>query len=144
MKTIDEAIAELPRSEQGIMKRLRALVQECLPKAIEESKYGWGVPFYTHHRMIGFIWPPSIYWGSKKEKRDKIAQKGVTLGFCRGNLMSNEEGILLAEGRKQVYCMYFKSVNEINDGQIRALLYEAELVDESFKKRKPRKRLAKL
>ena len=135
-KTVDEAIAELPRLEQGIVKRLRALVLECLPKAIEESKYGWGVPFYTHHRMICFIWAPSIFWGSNKKKKDKAVQKGVTLGFCRGNLMSNEDGVLLAEGRKQVYCMYFKSLKEIKDEQIRALLYEAELVDESFKKKK--------
>lgn len=120
----------------AIMRRLRALVQECLPKAIEESKYGWGVPFYTHHRLICFIWPPSLYWGSDKKKREKAAQKGVTLGFCQGNLFSNEDGVLLAEGRKQVYCMYFKSIDEIDDGQIRALLYEAELIDESFKKKK--------
>lgn len=140
-KSVDEAIAALPRVEQVIVKRLRALVQECLPKAAEEPKYGYGVPFYTHHRMICFIWPPSIYWGSKKEKRAKIERKGVTLGFCQGNLMSNEDGVLLAEGRKQVYCMYFKSLNEINDKQIRALLFEAEFVDEGFKKRKPIKSL---
>src|SRR5690349_23856610 len=135
-KNVDEAILSLPKSEMAIMRRLRALVQECLPKAIEESKYGWGVPFYTHHRMICFIWAPSIYWGSNQKKKEKIVQKGVTLGFCQGNRMSNEDGVLLAEGRKQVYCMYFKSVKEINDEQIRALLFEAELVDESFKRKK--------
>lgn len=138
-KSVDEAIASLPRNEQVIVKRLRVLVQECLQKAKEEPKYGYGVPFYTHHRMICFIWPPSIYWGSNKEKRETIEQKGVTLGFCQGNLMSNEDGVLLAEGRKQVYCMYFKSLSEVNDEQIRALLFEAELIDESFKKRRPLK-----
>ena len=85
--------------------------------------------------MICFIWPPSIYWGPKKEWNDK-KEKGVTLGFCQGNKMSNEDGALLIEGRKQVYCMYFKTLKEINDEQIRALLYEAELVDDGFKKKK--------
>lgn len=65
----------------------------------------------------------------------------VTLGFCYGNLMSNEDGALKADGRKQVYCIYFKSLNEIKDEQIRALLFEAELIDESFKKRKSVKKL---
>jgi hypothetical protein len=60
----------------------------------------------------------------------------VTLGFCYGNLMSNEDGVLKADGRKQVYCMYFKSMDEIDDQQIRPLLYEAELIDQGFSKRK--------
>ena len=133
-KSVDEAIEALPRTEQVIVKRLRALVKECLPKAIEESKYGWGVPFYSHHRLICFIWPPSINWGAK-EKNDK-KEKGVTLGFCQGNKMSNEDGALLSEGRKQVYCMYFKTLADVNDDQVRALLFEAELVDDGFKKKK--------
>jgi hypothetical protein len=32
--------------------------------------------------------------------------------------------------------MYFKTVKEIDEQQIRALLFEAELVDESFKKKR--------
>jgi hypothetical protein len=111
---------------------LRSLILECLPKATE--KLSSGVPFYTRNRMICFIWPPSIYWGNE-EKWNKNQEKGVTLGFCQGKLMSNEDGALLAEGRKQVYCMYFKSLAEIKEEQIRALLFEAELVDESFKKK---------
>jgi len=134
-KSVDEATASLPRGEQAIVKRLRALAQECLPKAVEESKYGWGVPFYSHHRLICFIWAPSLYWGTNEKASEKNLAKGVTLGFCQGNLMSNDDGVLLAEGRKQVYCMYFKSLNDIHDEQIRALLYEAELVDEGFTKK---------
>jgi hypothetical protein len=136
IKTVDEAILSLPKTEQVIVKRLRALAQECLPKAIEESKYGWGVPFYSHHRLICFIWAPSLYWGKDQKVLDKNLEKGVTLGFCQGNRMSNEDGVLKSEGRKQVYCMYFKLLSEIDDEQIRALLYEAELVDENFKKKK--------
>jgi hypothetical protein len=132
-KSVDEAILSLPRPEQVIVNRLRTLILECLPKSIEKISYG--VPFYKRHRMICFIWPPSIYWGPKKQWNDK-EERGVTLGFCQGNLMSNEDRILLAEGRKQVYCMYFKSLKEINDEQIRALLFEAEFVDEGFAKKR--------
>ena len=85
-ESVDEVIMSLPRSEQVIVKRLRALILECLPKATEKISYR--VPFYKRHRMICFIWPPSIYWGPKKQWNDK-EEKGVTLGFCQGNLMSN-------------------------------------------------------
>jgi hypothetical protein len=132
-KSVDETILSLPRPEQVIVNRLRTLILECLPKSIEKISYG--VPFYKRHRMICFIWPPSIYWGPKKQWNDK-EEKGVTLGFCQGNLMSNEDRILLAEGRKQVYCMYFNALKEINDKQIRTLLFEAEFVDEGFAKKR--------
>ena len=121
-----------------MVKRLRALIQECLPQAVEEPKYGLGVPYYSHYRQICFIWPSSFYWGPKK-KEESGKPPLVSLGFCYGNLMSNEDNVLKAEGRKQVYCMYFKSIDEIDDRQIRTLLYEAELIDESFgKKKKPK------
>jgi hypothetical protein len=51
--------------------------------------------------------------------------------------MSNDEGWLLAEGRKQVYMMYFSSVTEI-DGVVRSLLFEAGMIDDAFGKLKSR------
>ena len=128
-----EFIEGLPRQEQIIVKRLRMLVLECLPLATEKNIYG--APFYTHHRMICFIWPPSFYWTSKK-KTLKEKEKGVSFGFCQGDLMSNEDGVLDAGGRKKMYCMYFKSVKEIDEAQVRALLFEAELIDNGFAKPK--------
>jgi len=50
--------------------------------------------------------------------------------------MSNEDGVLLAEGRKQVYVMYFKKPEDIDEHQVRALLYEAAMIDEGFGKRR--------
>ena len=132
-KSVEEVIMGLPRDEQLMTKKLRALILECIPKAEEKNSYG--VPFYRHNRMICFIWPASIYWGPK----DRWTKKGVSLGFCQGNLMANEDGLLLAEGRKQVYCMYFHSVKEINEDQLRPLFFEAALIDEEFKKKKKKK-----
>ena len=132
-KSLEEIILELPPEEQIIVKRLRAIILECLPNATEKASFGF--PLYTHHRMICFVWPPSIVLGSKRTPK-KLKTKGIILGFCQGNLMANEDGSLLAEGRKQGYYMYFKSVHEIEDKQIRALLFEADLIDESFRKKK--------
>jgi len=132
-KSVDEIILGLPKAEQVIVKRLRALILECLPKAEEKNSYG--VPFYRHHRLICFIWPPSIRWGPSKPDDRKV----VVLGFNQGNLMANEDGVLLSEGRKQVYCMYIKSLNDINENQIRALLFEAGLIDDAFRPTKRKK-----
>jgi hypothetical protein len=133
--SIDEMIATLPRQDQLIVKRLRTLVKDCLPKA--EEKLSYGVPYYRHNRLICFIWPPSVYFGSH-EGRQAAIDKGVTLGFNYGYLMSNDQGVLLAEGRKQVYVMYFKSLKDIDDAVIRSQLFEAGELDDSFAKKKKR------
>jgi hypothetical protein len=140
-KTVDEMILNLPKNERVIVDRLRALVGECIPSATEKGYYGEGVPFYTHHRMICFIWPASVFWGPKRNAETQTA-KGVSLGFCQGNLMSNDNGVLKAEGRKQVYVMYFHSLKDINEEQVRALLFEAAMIDDSFggKKKKAAKK----
>jgi hypothetical protein len=134
-KFIDEMILALPKTERVMVERLRALVMECLPDAKEKAYYGEGLPFYTRHRMICFIWPASVYWGSKRTAETQKT-KGVSLGFCYGNLMANEDGVLKAEGRKQVYVMYFHSLKDIRDEQIRALLFEAAMIDDEFGKKK--------
>ncbi len=133
--TVDEMIMSLPKAEQVITRRLRELVLECLPDATERGYYGLGVPFYRHHRMICFIWPASVVWGPKRHSEVKKTAT-VSLGFCQGNLMSNEDGILHAEGRKQVYVMSFRSLKEIEETRVRALLFEASLIDDAFGKKK--------
>ena len=128
---IDEMIANLPRNEQVLVEMLRALIIECIPQATEKAYYDLGIPFYTRNRLICFIWPPSVVWepGANHEKRKA---KGVSLGFNQGKLMSYEDGVLLAEGRKQVYVMYFKELDAIDEAQVRALLFEAAMIDEQF------------
>ena len=135
---MDQMMAILPRSEQVLVKRLRALVMECIPQATEKAYYDIAIPFYTRNRLICFIWPPSVSWepGAGLEKQKS---KGVSLGFNQGHLMSNEDGVLLAEGRKQVYAMYFKNLDDIDENQVRALLFEAAMIDEQFAKKRRKK-----
>jgi hypothetical protein len=132
---IDDMIANLPRNEQVLVKKLRALIIECIPQATEKTYHDLRIPFYSRNRLICFIWPPSIQWeagGNQKKQKEK----GVSLGFNQGKLMSNEDGILLAEGRRQVYVMYFKKLEDIDEAKVRALLFEAAMIDEQFAKKK--------
>jgi hypothetical protein len=135
---VDEMVASLPREERVLVNRLRALVAECIPKAREKAYYGLGVPFYSHHKLICFIWPPSVFWDPQGKSKDRKSNpKGVSLGFQYGNLMSNEDGALLAEGRKQVYVLYIKTMKDLDENQVKALLFEAAMIDEeSWKKKK--------
>lgn len=129
-------MAALPREERVIVNRLRVLVSECVPKAEEKAYYGMGVPFYRHNKLICFIWPPSVLWDTTGRRKEPKNPKGVSLGFCQGYLMSNDDGVLLAEGRKQVYILYVKSLKDLDENQVRALLFEAAMIDEGFKKKR--------
>jgi hypothetical protein len=131
--SVEEMLMTLPKKEQVLVNRLRALIMECIPKAEEKAYYGEGIPFYRHNKLICFIWPASVFWGPKRTPETQKA-KGTSLGFNQGYLMSNEDGVLLAEGRKQVYVMYFQSVDDIDEAQVKSLLYEAALLDDTFKK----------
>jgi len=127
-KTVDEMIMNLPAKERAIAKRLRDLVLECLPLATEKPYYGLGVPYYSRRRQICYIFPSSALYGPE----DKVHDKNVTLGFCQGNKMFNENSVLKVEGRKQVRVMYFSSLRDIKEDQVRALLFEASMIDDSF------------
>lgn len=140
---VEEMVAALPRDERVLTNRLRALVRECVPKAEEKAYYGLGIPFYSHNRLICFIWPPSVYWDPRGKKKEASNPKGTGLGFSQGYLMSNEDGALLAEGRKQVYMLYIKSIKELDEDQVRALLFEAAMIDDEFGKKKKSKKSTK-
>ena len=134
VKTVEEMILSLPTHEAAMVKRLRGLVFECLPLAAEKPYYGLGVPYYSRRRQMCYIFPSSALYGTE----DKEHERSVTLGFCQGNKMFNENEMLKAEGRKQVRVIYFSRLREINEDQVRALLFEAGMIDDSFEKGKKR------
>jgi hypothetical protein len=137
-KSFEELLLGLPRKEQTIINRLRSLITECIPNATEHIYDDVDIPFYRHHRLICFIWPASISWQSNRTS-ETLNEKGTSLGFNQGYLMSNENGVLHAEGRKQVFMMYFKSIKDLDENLVRALLFEAAMIDEQFGKKKKKK-----
>jgi hypothetical protein len=131
--TVEEMITNLPKDERVIVTRLRSLIMECLPLAIEKPYYGLGVPYYSHHRQICYIFPASALYGCSQVPDKSPSNKKIALGFCQGNRMSNEHSVLYSEGRKQVRVMYFNSLGDLNEAQVRALLFEAGMIDDSFR-----------
>jgi uncharacterized protein YdhG (YjbR/CyaY superfamily) len=129
MEDVAEFIAGLDPGEKTIVNRLRNLILDTDPRLQEKLSYG--VPYFFHNRRVCFIWPAS-HFPCSEDKRKEYTEK-VQLGFCYGNFLSNEQGMLLAEGRKQVYLMKFTSPSEINDQIIREIVMEAVMVDDSFR-----------
>ncbi len=128
--TVEDFLEFLPVDELRIVNVLRMLVLECMPDAIE--KLSFNVPFYKRHKTVCFIWPASVFWGSKK------TYEGVRFGFANGYLMQDEIGYLNKGGRKQIYWRDFTSVSEIDVSLLRAYLFEAMMIDDETKAIKKR------
>ncbi len=124
----------LPKEERLIFQRLRDVVLETEPRLVETKSYG--VPFYSRKKRICFIWPVSAP-DAPKAKNQKDDGTLVSLGFCYANLLSNEQGLLLSEGRKQVYIIRLRSFKELTsiENQIAEILREAVLLDEVGKQK---------
>ena len=135
MQEVEDLITTLPSDEQIIVKRLRSVILDTDPRLQEKLSYG--VPYFFHHRRICFIWPTSLVPCGYNQKEPVIEK--VTLGLCYGNLLSNDQGLLIAEKRKQVYVIRFSSVAEIQEQAIREIIQEAILVDEEFGKNKKKR-----
>lgn len=128
MDEVEHFILQLEPGERTIVQRLRSLILDSDPRIREKLSYG--VPYFFHHRRICFLWPVSHYPCSE-EKRKTYPEK-VQMGFCYGNLLSNDQRLLRSDGRKQVYTIMFSSLSEIDDRAIREIVAEAILVDDGF------------
>src|SRR5688572_10705977 len=119
---VNEFIINLPKEERIIVSRLRDILFETEPRFHEKLSYG--VPYFSRNRRVCFIWPASAPLGPMNAK--------VSFGFCYANLLSNAQGLLLKEGRKQVYIARFSSIKEMNQKALLEIIREALIIDELF------------
>jgi Domain of unknown function (DU1801) len=124
-------IDDLPKDERILVSRLRALLFDTEPRFREKLSYG--VPYFSLRRRVCFIWPASAPLGPINAK--------VSFGFCYGNLLSNEQGVLLSEGRKQVHIVRFSSMRDINEKELLEIIREALIIDELFLPKKKSKKI---
>ena len=125
MKGYEDFYYNLPEKEKQIVSALRNIILEVAPNLTEKLAYK--VPYYYQYYRVCFIWPASVKPGPKF---------GVVMGFCKGYLLSNDQGLLEKENRKEVYMIPFHSVKEINKTAIREILIEALMLDKELSKNK--------
>lgn len=124
-RNVGEFLDVLPDEERSIALFLRDIVLSSLSPI--EEKLAYNVPFYYGQSRICFIWPASVPWGGNN--------KGVTLGFCRGYLLSDEINYLEKGNRKEVFSKTFVSLEEIDPDLLKSFLIEAKELDEiNYKK----------
>ena len=54
------------------------------------------------------------------------------MGFCYGNLLSNDQGLLQQENRKQVSTISINTLADINERLLREIVNEALIADAQF------------
>ena len=106
--------------EQAICSAIRETIRLNFPHLRETWAYG--VPYYRGLRRICFLYPASLPYSG--------ISVGVNLGFTRGNLMSNTEGLLEMGHRKEVAYLHLDSPQQVLDYPVLELLHEAVLLDE--------------
>ena len=118
-KSVGEFFDFLPREELKTAEYLRELIFEEIPDCKEKLAYN--VPFYYRRSRICYIWPSSIPWGG--------VESGVTLGFCKGYLLSDEIGYLEKKELKEIRTKTFDSEEKIDRDLLRSYLNEAKEID---------------
>ena len=127
-RTFEDFYYNLPEQEKVIVDLLRELVLEAAPNFREKISYN--VPYYFLNSRVCYIWPASVKPGPRA---------GVVFGLCRGQMLSNEQGLLELENRKEIGTITFRLPEEIDQDAVREILYEAILVDEEIAREKRKK-----
>jgi hypothetical protein len=127
MLSLDLFYYELPKEEREMSLLLRDIILRAAPDFDEQFSYG--VPYFFRNRRVCCIWPASSPAGPPK---------GVFLGFCNGNLLSNEQGIIEMGNRKRFGLIRYFDVREIREEPILEILHEAILVDDEIGRMKKR------
>lgn len=127
MRDVQEFIEGLAADERIIVKRLRDLILDTDPRIVEKLSYG--VPYFFRNRRLFFLWPASALPYSTAKKM--IAPK-VTMGFCYGHLLSNDQGLLRKGNRKQVFTISVNTLADINEPLLREIVNEALIADTAF------------
>ena len=118
MEQVLAFIEDQEPQQRLIIQQLRQLILEAAPHVEESIK--WNIPFYAYKGLLCYLNPTA---------------RGVVLGFCKGALLSNEKGLLEGNG-KEVRLLYISSCPDCPQEEIRQLLQEALLINETMQHRK--------
>ena len=113
MDAVEDFILDKKGNQNAILQYLHELFM-AYPNITGKIRYK--IPFYYQKSWICYLNP--------------VKDDRVELAFTRGNELSNEQGLLQSNGRKQVYGIIFSSVEEIPEAVIHEIFQEAILLDE--------------
>jgi hypothetical protein len=109
-------------AEQAVISRIRDLIQANFPELKE--KFAYGVPYYWGRSRICFLYPASFPYSG--------LDAGVNLGFARGHLLSDAQGLLVMGDRKEVGYIKLGAGRDVREDVLLEILHEAVLVDEGL------------
>lgn len=127
-KDFDSFLDAISPSEQVICLRLRNLILGTFPELKE--KFSYGAPFYHRNSRICFLYPASLPYSGIKS--------GVSFGFNRGPLLSNDHGLLDMGNRKEVAYISLFQESDVSELAFLEILHEAILLDDELAMKKKR------
>ncbi|MEM9858188.1 MAG: DUF1801 domain-containing protein [Bacteroidota bacterium] len=110
-------VEEFIHSYEGNQGRVLSYLHHILAKELELlPKIRFRIPFYYRRSWICYLNPT----------------KRATIEFCflRGNELSNEQGLLNTNGRKQVAGIEIETLTNLPESELREVIHEALLLDE--------------
>ena len=106
--TCDGWFASLPETQRPILDRLRSLIFDTVPDAVENLK--WGRPcFSTDNGLFCYL---------------HATQKHATLGFQNGASLSDPKNQLEGDGKNMRH-IKLRSLSDIDEPYFRIMLTEA-------------------
>lgn len=112
---VEQFIQLSSEKQQEILWTLHSLIVE-IPEITSKIRYK--IPFYYRKSWVCYLSP-------KKTQE-------IELVFTRGQELSNEQGILETQGRKQVSGILISSLENIPEQAIQEILQEAILLDDTI------------
>ncbi|ADR22327.1 hypothetical protein MATR_00310 [Marivirga tractuosa] len=120
MGNVEDFISQLENDQKEIMLYFHELLAHQLEL---EDRIRFKIPFYYHKSWVCYLNP--------------IKKNAVELAFLFGQELSNQQGLLEANGRKQVAGIRFSKVEEIPVDLVYEVIQEALMLDEmKYNKRK--------
>jgi hypothetical protein len=114
MNEVEDYIFGFEGDDHEIMKLLHDLMTD---QPGIYSKIAFKIPFYYRNSWICYINP--------------VKKGGIEFVFTRGKELSNQQGILMSRGRKEVRGIHFNTIDDIPLESLHEVIQEAILLDET-------------
>ena len=118
MSPLDDYITDKADSAKEMLKKLHSILMCCAPQM--EARLTYNIPFYYYFGRLCYLNPKS---------------DGVDFGFCHGAQMS-QHPLLGRTELKEVRIIHYSNPSEIDDSEVKPLIFEAMILNELTRKRK--------